>query len=343
MKKQKIDIKSEIKKIPGSQVEITGSIPAEAFDSFRPKALKNINESISVDGFRKGSVPEKIVVAKVGEKTILEETAELALSEIYPSLIIDNKLDPIGRPEISITKMAAGNSLEFKIKVSLMPDITLADYKKIAKDMPRVNEKELVVTEKDLSDAIDRIRKSYENHEGHNHAADEVHDHSEDIKKLETPEFKKHISDALADDKKREAREKRRIAIADKISIESQIELPTALIESETRRTEMQFQDDIARMGYSLDQYLAQAKKTIEDLRKEWGPFAEKKVKLQLVLNKISEVEKISVDTKEIEKEVTHIMEHYKDADHDRAYSYAAGVLTNEKVFQFREKLENKD
>jgi FKBP-type peptidyl-prolyl cis-trans isomerase (trigger factor) len=218
-----------------------------------------------------------------------------------------------------------------------MPEVTLADYKKIAKVAPKADDKGLEVTDKEVTEALDRIRKSYENHEGHNHTEGEAHDHSEEIKKLETPEFKKHISEALADDKKREASEKRRIAMADKISTESKIELPAALIESEIRRTETQFMDDIARMGYSLEEYLKQSKKTVEDLRKEWGPYAEKKVKLQIVLNKIAEAEKISAEEKEIEKEVKHIMEHYKDADHDRAYAYAAGVLTNEKVFQFLE------
>ena len=339
MKKQTTYASAEIKKAPGSQVEITGSISAETFDSFRSKALKNINESVTVDGFRKGTVPEKILVGRVGEKTILEETAELALAEAYPAIVDDNKLEPIGRPEISITKMAAGNALDFKIRVPVMPDVVLADYKKIAKAAPKAVDADATVTEKEITDALDRIRKSYENHEGHNHAEGDghAHDHSEEIKKLETPEFKKHISDALADDKKREAREKRRIALAEALSAETKIELPAALIEGEIRRTEMQFSDDISRMGYSLDEYLKQAKKTIEDLRKEWGPHAEKKVKIQIILNKIAEAEKISADTKEIEKEVAHILEHYKDADRDRAYSYAAGVLTNEKVFQFLE------
>ena len=188
MKKQTISAQVEVKKIPGSQVEIKGSISAEVFDSFRAQALKNINESITVDGFRKGSVPEKIVVAKVGEKTVLEETAELALSKAYPSIITDNKIEPITRPEISITKIAAGNPLEFTIKVSVMPEVKLADYKKIAKEMPSVDEKNIDVSEKEITEALDRIRKSYENHEGHNHAeggVDEKHDHSEEIKKLQ--------------------------------------------------------------------------------------------------------------------------------------------------------------
>jgi len=46
-----------IKKLDKSRVEITGSIPAEIWESFRAKALKNLNDSVTIDGFRKGNIP----------------------------------------------------------------------------------------------------------------------------------------------------------------------------------------------------------------------------------------------------------------------------------------------
>ena len=39
----------------------------------------------------------------------------------------------------------------------------------------------------------------------------------------------------------------------------------------------------------------------------------------------------------EVAKEVANILEHYKDADPERAKLHAENVLTNEKVFQFLE------
>lgn len=338
---------ASIKKLPDSQVEITASVPAEIFDGLRKKALKNINATIEIDGFRKGNAPEKILIAKVGEKTILEEMAELALGDAYPAIVIDNKLDPIGRPEISITKIAMGNPLEFTIKTAVTPEITLGDYKKIAKGiaMPK---KEEPITDKDVAEAIDRIKESYKKRdqahghshdEGHEHSHEHTHEHSEKAHpEIETPEFKERIREALTEDKRRIVREKHRLEIAEKIADASSVELPAILIESEIRRTEAQFTEDIARMGTKLEDYLTQAKKTIEEIRKEWKPHAEKKVKLQLILNKIADTEKIVADAKEIEAEVNHILEHYKDADRDRATVYAAGVLTNEKVFEFLEK-----
>jgi FKBP-type peptidyl-prolyl cis-trans isomerase (trigger factor) len=323
-----------IKKRPQSQIEIIGSVPADIFDAQRTKALANINKTVKIDGFRDGNVPEKMLVAKVGEKTILEEMAELALSEAYPAIIIDNNLDPISRPEIRITKMAMGNPLEFIITTAVTPEVKLGDYKKIASATPPRKADESEVSEKEVAEALERIRKSHAE-DGTDHTG---HDHSS----FETPEFKKRIHEALVSDKERVAREKRRIEMAEKISDASTIELPTVLIDSELRRSETQFAEDITRMGTTVKDYLNHAKKTIDDLRKEWKPQAEKKVKLQLILNKIAELEKIVVEAQEIEAEVKHILEHYKDADRERASIYAAGVLSNEKVFQFLEKQSDK-
>ena len=51
----------------------------------------------------------------------------------------------------------------------------------------------------------------------------------------------------------------------------------------------------------------------------------------------IAKVEKIVADPELVTKEVTAILEHYKDADPERARMHAENVLTNEKIFQFLE------
>ena len=57
----------------------------------------------------------------------------MALSEYYPKILEENKIDAISRPEISITKLARKNPLGFKIKTATMPEMKLPDYKQIAK------------------------------------------------------------------------------------------------------------------------------------------------------------------------------------------------------------------
>lgn len=340
MKAEKSYQSATIKKLPESEMEITGSVSTATFAAYRSAALKNVNTAVTIAGFRPGNVPEKILIAKVGEKTILEEMAELAISDAYPAIVLDHALDPVGRPEIRITKMASDNPLEFTIRTAVMPEVTLGDYQKIARETP-IAETKHTIEEKEVNEALARIKKSNmgEGHEngGHDHAG---HDHAgHDHASFDTPEFRQKIREALVENKRMEAVEKRRIAMADTIIETAVMDLPRILVEKETDRIEAQFKDDISRMNVNLDDYLKSAKKTLDDLRKEWSPHAEKKAKLQLALNKIAAAEKIRAEEKEIEAEVAHILEHYKDADREQARIYATGVLSNEKVFQFLEKL----
>lgn len=324
MKKQ-ITNEVKIKKLDKSRVEITGSIPAKDFSAFRKNAIQNINDEITIDGFRKGKVPENILVSKVGDMAILEEMAELALSNAYPEIIINEKIDAIGRPEISITKLASDNPLEFKIITTVTPEIKLGDYKELAKEINKKPEEVFEVTDKEVDEAIERIKKSHSDHEGHDHDSLEA---KEEIKKI------------LLENKKINAKEKRRIEISDAILEASVFEVPDLLINSELRRIEAQFEDDISRMNVKLEDYLKHAKKTIEEVRNEWKPAAEKKARLQLILNEIVNIEKIVVDKNEIEEEVKHILAHYKDANKEHAYTYAETVLTNDKVYQFLESIK---
>lgn len=342
----------KITKVSGSKIEITGTVPGVQFESFRKKALENINNEISIDGFRKGKIPENILVSKVGDMTILEEMAELALSVSYPKMVIEEKLDVIGRPEIQITKIAKDNPLEFKIISAVIPEIKLDDYKKIAKEEISKQKGTDPVTERDVDEAILKIRRSRASHD-HNHGemSEEEHNKMIDsslqefnddfVKSLgdfkDINDFKSKVKEMLEIDRKDQAREKKRISISDKLIETSTIDIPEVLVESENRRIEAQFSEDVSRMGIKMDDYLKHAKKSIDDLRKEWRPHAEKKAKLQLILNEIAKIEKISPDAKEIETEVNHITEHYADADRDRAFIYAETVLTNEKVYSFLE------
>ncbi len=343
-----------IKKLDKSRVEISASIPATIWEAGRKQALKNINETVTIDGFRKGNIPENILISKVGENVVNEEMAELALSKVYIDILMDNKIEAIGKPDVQVMKLAIGNPLEFKAITAVIPEIKLPDYKNIAKkEIEKNTGGEIKIEEKDVDDAILKIRKSRASHEGHDHDKMTPEEHEKAVlqslpefndefvrslgKFKDIADFKEKVREIIRQNKKDEAREKLRIRIADAIVDEIKTDLPEIMIETELDRTQAQFASDVEKMGVKMDDYLKHAKKSIEEIRKDWLPHAEKKAKLQLVLNSIASAEKITVDAKELEDEVSHIVEHYKEADRERATVYAETVLTNEKVFQMLE------
>jgi trigger factor len=98
-----------------------------------------------------------------------------------------------------------------------------------------------------------------------------------------------------------------------------------------------QLQSDIAQMGLQPEDYLKHIKKTWEDLRKEWHPDAEKRAKIQLILQKISLEEKIEPKKEEIESEIKKLTDLYKNADPERVKAYVEMILVNDAVIKFLE------
>ncbi|OHA03356.1 MAG: trigger factor [Candidatus Sungbacteria bacterium RIFCSPHIGHO2_02_FULL_52_23] len=127
--------------LPGSEVEIRVVIPFPEFEPHLKTAATAISEEITVEGFRKGKAPYDVVKNRVGENAIYERAAEIAVRKTYPKardiLLEQGKLSPehpaIGRPEVTISKLAPGNELTYTIKVALMPAVTLPDWRAIAK------------------------------------------------------------------------------------------------------------------------------------------------------------------------------------------------------------------
>jgi FKBP-type peptidyl-prolyl cis-trans isomerase (trigger factor) len=353
------NIKVEINKLPESMVAISGEISAENFESYRAEALSHIAKNIEIDGFRKGHVPANIVAEKVGETAILEEMAEMALAKTYPEILLENNIDALGRPEISITKMAKGNPLGFVIKTAVMPEVKLPDIKKVAKES-KITEEISPVSDEEIEKTIIEIKKMRAHQDLHRNEeanADSEHSHDHDhaeLKEENLPEltdeyvkslgafenvedFKNKLRENITKEKVDKAREKNRVAIIDAIIEKSEVEAPRAFVENELDKMMYRLKTDIENAGMDLEHYMTHIKKTDEDLRKEWEEDAIKRAKLELIMHKISVSENITPDADQIESETAKLIEYYKDVNPERARAYVTQMLTNEKVLQFIE------
>jgi trigger factor len=163
----------------------------------------------------------------------------------------------------------------------------------------------------------------------------------ETVKKIgpfkDLKEFKEKVEKDILEDKTIRAKEKQRIAIMEKIIKETEGAIPDVLVDYEIERMKDEFRVDIERMGLKMENYLKDAKKTEEDLKKEWREPAIKRIKSEIILREIAIIEKIEADKEQAEKEKEHMLEHHKDADPKRVEDYINDVLRKEKVFSFLE------
>lgn len=309
----------KVTKLPDSEAEITGALTLEYMAECRPDALKSLNQNADIPGFRKGHIPEDVLVKHIGEVHVLEEVAEVALGREYPRIIEESKLSPIGRPTISITKLAPGMPLEFKIRVSLEPEFKLPDYKSIAKSVMAEND-ELEVSEKEVSDIVEELKKQ---------------DVKAELKEGETLEGR--VKENLAEEKKFRAREKKRLKIIEELVKATDFVVPKVLISAELEKMFAQFKDDVERVGMKFDDYLKNLKKSPEEMKNEWEPMATDRVKAELIVSKIAHEEKIEPTPEEVEHEAKHVLSHYPDADPLRVRVYVYTMIRNQKVLEYLE------
>jgi trigger factor len=373
-----------------SQVVIEGEIPFTELAKERSKAIAHLGANVELDGFRKGHVPEKVLVDKIGEMTILNEMAERSLAKVYPSILKEHSIEAIGHPQVEIIKIAPNNPLGFKATAPVLPEVTLPDYKVIAgeinksKDTSEVTDDEVETQAKDIirqkvayeriqANAIKTKEKQTESNDlptpesvqTHTHADGTVHEgpaHAEapDLKAVtddELPEltdeyvkglgqpdqfesvadFKAKLREHLSIQKTQEVEAAHRAKITDAIIEKSELELPQLLIDSEINQMFAQMNEDLNRANLKMDDYLGHIKKSKEDLIKEWSPAAEKRAKLQLILNEISKKEAIKPDQGLIDQQVDQLLEQYKDADEARVRIYVESVMTNDAVMRMLE------
>ena len=279
----------EIRLLPNSEVEIIGEISAEIFMSGWSNAIKEFSEKVEMDGFRKGKIPEDILIKNIGRGAVLEKMAVIALEKEYPKIISEHKIRAIGRPEITLTKLAENNPLGLKITTSVLPEITLPDYKGIAKKIMAKKEE-------------------------------------------------------VSEENKAQEKERRRMEILEKAAEEIKQDMPKFLVEAEKDKMAEEMKRNIAQTGLKWDDYLKHIKKTEEELKNDWEKDAVKRVKYGLILDQMTEQEKIEIPAEELEKEAAAMMEYHKNLgqnlDKERVKNYLTGIMRNEKLFQMLEKME---
>lgn len=158
-------IKSEIKKLPQSQAEITVTVSWDQWEKFIDEAAAEYSKEIKIEGFRAGKAPKDMVEKKVGKAALLDAAAQKAVQFTYPKVVTEEKIEAIGKPQAEILKLAEGNELVYKIKTDLIPEAKLKAYKtavvKINKDYEKKTNE---VSDEEVTKEIEEIAKSRVQH-----------------------------------------------------------------------------------------------------------------------------------------------------------------------------------
>lgn len=328
-----------LKNLPDSEAELSGDIPYAAIDPYRQRALTHLAEHLELPGFRPGKVPQEIALKKIGEIAVLEEAVEMFVKDFYIELIAAHKLDAVGRPSIAVTKLAPGNPVGLRVTINVYPAVEVPkDWKKFAEEIPE--EPAELATDEEVQKTLEDVQKSRATKdEDGKEALPELNDEfAKTLGAFESLErLREQIRKGITEEKARTAHEKRRGKLIERLLEKSDVAVPSIFIESELQKILAQMREDIERMGLAMDDYLKRIDKTEQDIRNDFREQARKRAKLQLLLNKIAEEEKVEADPQLVEQEIKHALEHFPDAKPDLVRVHIETVMRNEKVLKLLE------
>jgi trigger factor len=149
-------VKSAAETLSPTRVKLTVEVP---FDELKPNlaaAYKKIGAQIQVPGFRKGKVPPPVVDQRLGRGAVLDEAVNDALPKLYVQALKDNDLQPLGQPEVDVTKFADGELLEFTAEVDVRPEFELPDYSALTAEVDA-----LEISDDEVEEQLQGLRERF--------------------------------------------------------------------------------------------------------------------------------------------------------------------------------------
>lgn len=326
----------QIGKEKDAVIEIRGAITPETLERHKRLVIKDLQKDFESPGFRKGHVPEAIVEKGIKNSHLLEETANSALRDVYPLIIEEHGLHVITPPDVTVTKLAFGNPLEFVLRVGVQPEIKLPDYKKIAKKVMGKESEETEIKDDQINEVIEELRRLRTPEGG---TAPEITD--EFVKSLgafeNVEDFKKKLRENITLEKELDLRKRKREELGKELTTAAKFPIPSLMIESELIAVRDGLYEEINKNGVSKGDYFARVGKTEEEFLSAQREAIERQFKMRMLLEAIAKEEHIEPTEDELQAEAAVLSARYRDVDPMTLLRYVTEMLRNEKTLQFLE------
>jgi len=122
-------MKTQIEELPESKVRLAVEVPEADVQHAYEHAASDLAGSIRVPGFRKGHVPPKVVMARVGRAAVWEEAVRSHIDTWFWNAATDSGIRPISTPEVEYDRLPGDNdTFHFTATVAVLPEPELGDW-----------------------------------------------------------------------------------------------------------------------------------------------------------------------------------------------------------------------
>ncbi|OYO20955.1 trigger factor [Enemella dayhoffiae] len=128
---------STVEQLSPSRVKITVEVPFAELKPALDQAYRDIAGQVNIPGFRAGKVPPMVIDQRFGRGVVLQEAINKALPELYGKAVTENNLNPLGEPEVEVTKLEDNELVEFTAELDVRPEFDVPDFDSITVEVDK--------------------------------------------------------------------------------------------------------------------------------------------------------------------------------------------------------------
>jgi FKBP-type peptidyl-prolyl cis-trans isomerase (trigger factor) len=286
----------------GNKVFIEVEEDYSGFEQAVKNALAKAAKEIKIPGFRPGKAPANMVEKAVDRETLETHAAQDMISDLYPKIIDETKIDPVDYPNVEITQLKKDQPFEFKIAVDVYPEVKLGKYKGIKADKieAKVEEKDILNVLGDINKRVSKVGA-----DGKPQLLPLDDEFAKKVSRFGTlAELKEEIREAMLKDRTAQHESDLKNKLIAEVSAGAKVDIPQGMVEREINVMLDELESSLVRSGLTLEDYLKGIKKEEKQLRDELRNSAQIRMKGKVVLRAVAEAEKIEVSEEEMKKEM---------------------------------------
>ena len=140
-----------INKLSQTEQEAEIKLTWDELAPYFEEAYKKFQAEAEIKGFRKGKAPLELIKRQFGEQIEYDALDDI-VNDVYQNLVRDKKIEVIGTPELVDVDYKRGESLTFKIKYEILPEVEISNYSNL-----QVEKIVHTVDDKEVEDEIRRL------------------------------------------------------------------------------------------------------------------------------------------------------------------------------------------
>jgi len=144
-------VELNINKLSQTEQEAEIKLTWDELAPYFEEAYKKFQAEAEIKGFRKGKAPLELIKRQFGEQIEYDALDDI-VNDVYQNLVRDKKIEVIGTPELVDVDYKRGESLTFKIKYEILPEVEISNYSNL-----QVEKIVHTVDDKEVEDEIRRL------------------------------------------------------------------------------------------------------------------------------------------------------------------------------------------